>query len=103
MHYILYPFSDGPQLIDGVLHKGMTIATTRPETMMADGALAVHPEDARYIHLLGQDGRSALVRPANSHHCRRLRRPRLRLGLRRRSPVRMTSTTTPARSATVCR
>jgi valyl-tRNA synthetase len=54
MHYILYPFSDGPQLIDGVLQKGMTIATTRPETMMADGALAVHPEDARYIHLLGK-------------------------------------------------
>jgi valyl-tRNA synthetase len=32
----------------------MTIATTRPETMMADGALAVHPEDERYIHLLGK-------------------------------------------------
>jgi valyl-tRNA synthetase len=54
MHYILYPFSDGPQLIDGILRKGMTIATTRPETMMADGALAVHPEDDRYIHLLGK-------------------------------------------------
>ena len=54
MHYILYPFSDGPQLIDGVLAKGMTIATTRPETMMADGALAIHPEDERYIHLLGK-------------------------------------------------
>ena len=54
MHYILYPFSDGPQLIDGVLSQGMTIATTRPETMMADGALAVHPEDERYIHLLGK-------------------------------------------------
>ncbi len=54
MHYILYPFSDGPQLINGVMSKGMTIATTRPETMMADGALAIHPEDARYIHLLGK-------------------------------------------------
>jgi valyl-tRNA synthetase len=54
MHYILYPFSDGPQLIDGVLSKGMTIATTRPETMMADGALAIHPEDERYTHLLGK-------------------------------------------------
>jgi len=54
MHYILYPFSDGPQLIDGVMSPGMTIATTRPETMMADGALAVHPEDARYLHLLGK-------------------------------------------------
>ena len=54
MHYILYPFADGPQLIDGELQKGMTIATTRPETMMADGALAVHPEDERYKHLVGK-------------------------------------------------
>ena len=54
MHYILYPFSQGEQLIDGVKQKGMTIATTRPETMMADGALAVHPEDERYKHLVGQ-------------------------------------------------
>jgi valyl-tRNA synthetase len=54
MHYICYPFADGPQLIDGVLQKGMTIATTRPETMMADGALAVHPEDERYRHLVGK-------------------------------------------------
>ena len=54
MHYICYPFADGPQEIDGVLQKGMTIATTRPETMMADGALAVHPQDARYAHLVGK-------------------------------------------------
>lgn len=54
MHYITYPFADGPQLIDGVLQRGMTIATTRPETMLADGALAVHPDDARYTHLLGK-------------------------------------------------
>jgi valyl-tRNA synthetase len=54
MHYITYPFADGPQLIDGVLQRGMTIATTRPETMLADGALAVHPEDDRYKHLLGK-------------------------------------------------
>ena len=54
MHYICYPFAQGPQLLDGVMQKGMTIATTRPETMMADGALAVHPEDERYKHLVGQ-------------------------------------------------
>jgi len=54
MHYILYPFSEGPQLIDGVMQKGMTIATTRPETMLADGALAIHPEDDRYQHLVGK-------------------------------------------------
>jgi valyl-tRNA synthetase len=34
--------------------KGMHIATTRPETMLADGALAVHPEDDRYRHLIGK-------------------------------------------------
>ncbi len=54
MHYIVYPFSEGPQTIDGMAQQGMVIATTRPETMMADGALAVHPEDPRYQHLIGQ-------------------------------------------------
>ncbi|MBK7686969.1 MAG: valine--tRNA ligase [Rhodocyclaceae bacterium] len=50
MWHILYPFSDGPK--DGM--RGMHIATTRPETMLADGALAVHPDDERYKHLVGQ-------------------------------------------------
>ncbi len=55
MHYILYPFSNGPQPgPDGQPLRGLTIATTRPETMLADGALAVHPEDERYQHLVGQ-------------------------------------------------
>jgi valyl-tRNA synthetase len=55
MWHILYPFSDGPQNdIDGVPMAGMHIATTRPETMLADGALAVHPEDDRYKHLIGK-------------------------------------------------
>ncbi len=54
MHYILYPFSDGPQMVDGALVRGLQIATTRPETMLADGALCVHPEDERYKHLLGK-------------------------------------------------
>jgi valyl-tRNA synthetase len=50
MWHILYPFSDGP--VDGM--RGMHIATTRPETMLADGALAVHPDDERYRHLVGR-------------------------------------------------
>ena len=50
MWHILYPFSAGP--IDGLA--GLNIATTRPETMLADGALAVHPEDDRYKHLIGK-------------------------------------------------
>ncbi len=55
MWHIEYPFSDGPQkAADGTELRGMHIATTRPETMLADGALAVHPDDARYQHLIGK-------------------------------------------------
>ena len=32
----------------------LTVATTRPETMLGDVAVAVHPEDERYAHLIGQ-------------------------------------------------
>jgi valyl-tRNA synthetase len=55
MWHIEYPFSDGPQKdVDGNPMRGMHIATTRPETMLADGALAVHPDDTRYQHLVGK-------------------------------------------------
>jgi valyl-tRNA synthetase len=55
MWHIEYPFSDGPQTAaDGTPMRGMHIATTRPETMLADGALAVHPDDERYKHLVGK-------------------------------------------------
>ena len=55
MWHIEYPFSDGPQKApDGSPLKGLHIATTRPETMLADGALAVHPDDERYKHLVGK-------------------------------------------------
>ena len=55
MWHILYPFSDGPQAAaDGTPLRGMHIATTRPETMLADGALCVHPDDERYQHLIGK-------------------------------------------------
>ena len=55
MWHILYPFSDGPQPdANGEPMRGMHIATTRPETMLADGALAVHPDDERYRHLVGK-------------------------------------------------
>lgn len=46
LYYFRYPFKDD---------KGhMVIATTRPETMFADQALMVHPEDTRYSHLVGK-------------------------------------------------
>jgi len=39
----------------------VTIATTRPETMLGDTAVAVHPNDERYLHLHGQRVRLPLV------------------------------------------
>lgn len=35
--------------------ESLTIATTRPETLFGDTAVAVHPEDERYIHLIGKN------------------------------------------------
>jgi len=52
--HILYPFADGPQLVNGELAPGLVVATTRPETMLGDVAAMVHPEDERYAHLLGK-------------------------------------------------
>ncbi|MGB9667358.1 MAG: valine--tRNA ligase [Thermosulfidibacteraceae bacterium] len=44
--YIRYPLEDGSGFI--------TVATTRPETMLGDTAVAVNPEDERYKHLVGK-------------------------------------------------
>jgi valyl-tRNA synthetase len=46
MWHIRYPLADG----SGEL----TVATTRPETMLGDTAVMVHPEDERYKHLIGK-------------------------------------------------
>ncbi|WP_439106352.1 valine--tRNA ligase [Congregibacter sp.] len=40
-------------LADGSGH--LTVATTRPETMLGDAAVAVHPDDERYKHLVGKE------------------------------------------------
>jgi valyl-tRNA synthetase len=39
----------------------LTVATTRPETMLGDTAVAIHPEDDRYLHLHGKKLRLPLV------------------------------------------
>ena len=52
--HICYPFADGPQIVDGASAPGLVVATTRPETMLGDVAVMVHPEDARYQHLIGK-------------------------------------------------
>ena len=43
--FIRYPAADGSY--------GIAVATTRPETMLGDTAVAVHPSDERYKHLIG--------------------------------------------------
>jgi len=45
--HIRYPFADSPS-------EGLTVATTRPETMLGDTAVAVHPEDERYQDVIGR-------------------------------------------------
>jgi len=46
MWHIRYPFADGSG--------HLTVATTRPETLLGDVAVAVDPTDERYIHLVGK-------------------------------------------------
>ncbi|MGB4014993.1 MAG: class I tRNA ligase family protein, partial [Bacilli bacterium] len=48
LYYITYPFADGTQ-------GGLTVATTRPETMFGDVALMVNPEDERFRDLIGRE------------------------------------------------
>ncbi|KKI92299.1 valine--tRNA ligase [Bacillus sp. SA1-12] len=45
-YHMRYPLADGSGSIE--------VATTRPETMLGDTAVAVHPEDERYKHLIGK-------------------------------------------------
>jgi valyl-tRNA synthetase len=52
--YIKYP-------IDGQMGQFVTVATTRPETMLGDTAVAVHPDDPRYKALVGKNLRLPLA------------------------------------------
>lgn len=45
--FIHYPLVENP-------NEFITVATTRPETMLGDSAVAVHPDDERYTHLIGK-------------------------------------------------
>ncbi len=56
----------------------IVVATTRAETMLGDTAVAVHPDDERYAHLVGTDGRASADRPPHPDRGRRARRPGLR-------------------------
>ncbi|MEX2104196.1 MAG: valine--tRNA ligase [Bacilli bacterium] len=46
LYHMRYPLSDGSGYI--------SVATTRPETMLGDTAVAVHPQDERYQHMIGK-------------------------------------------------
>jgi valyl-tRNA synthetase len=47
--------------IEGMSGSFITVATTRPETMLGDVAVAVHPEDERFKHLIGRNAILPLV------------------------------------------
>jgi valyl-tRNA synthetase len=51
--HLRYPLSAGPGYL--------VVATTRPETMLGDAAVAVHPDDERYRHLIGHKVRLPLA------------------------------------------
>ena len=51
--HIRYPIEDSDECL--------IIATTRPETMLGDSGVAVHPEDERYAHLVGKNAILPLV------------------------------------------
>src|SRR3954451_10546352 len=46
LYYVDYPLASG--------HGSITVATVRPETMLGDTAIAVHPDDDRYTRLVGE-------------------------------------------------
>ena len=52
MWHLRYPLAAGATTTDGKNY--LVVATTRPETMLGDAAVAVHSKDERYQHLIGQ-------------------------------------------------
>ncbi len=53
LYYVDYPLASG--------NGSVTVATVRPETMLADTAIAVHPDDERYTRLVGESAILPLV------------------------------------------
>ncbi len=52
MWHFCYPLADGEKTLDG--NEFLVVATTRPETMLGDSAVAVDPKDERYKNLIGK-------------------------------------------------
>ena len=62
---IRYPLAEGSATLpDGRVVDALVVATTRPETMLGDVAVAVHPDDARYAALVGRALRLPLASDA---------------------------------------
>ena len=72
--HIRYPFEDGSGYI--------TVATTRPETMLGDTAVAVNPQDERYRAAVGRKLDPAVAEARDSCRGRRIRRSEVRHGRR---------------------
>ena len=93
--YISYPIKGTEKFI--------TVATTRPETMLGDTAVAVHPKDRRYAHLDRQDRGAAADAPRDPDRRRRDGRSQVR-DRRGQDHARARSQRLPDRaSATTCR
>ncbi len=55
LYYVRYRFSDGePRILNGQELMAITVATVRPETIFADAAIALHPDDPRATALKGE-------------------------------------------------
>ena len=89
LYSIDYPLESGSGSI--------TVATVRPETMLADTAIAVNPDDERYSRLIGETRDPAAGGPAAADHRRRVRGPRVRH--RRAQDHARATTRTTSRSA----
>ena len=63
LYYFKYLLADHPDQF-------IPVATTRPETILGDTAVAVHPEDPRYQQFVGRKGGRPGARAGNPGHCR---------------------------------
>ncbi|VAX77176.1 Valine--tRNA ligase [Serratia symbiotica] len=59
MWYLRYPLANGTKTVDGKDY--LVVSTTRPETLLGDTGVAVHPEDRRYKNLIGKQIITPLV------------------------------------------
>ena len=84
--------------IEGEEGRYIVVATTRPETMLGDTAVAVHPSDERYKDVVGKHAIAVIVKPGRKRRLARARGPnernRLaieldRIGMKRQQPALM--------------